>query len=390
MVTLPKRLAPIAARSPARIWKDRYGPLVGDTSLLAPIQIIPPLANTIRAYPDNDLAQMLGQIHEGAAGLFFAPPEDWNDLATIVDETLKVQPAPTISAKAGTVHYAKLHPVFESLPTKGLMGSTYSNIIPPVTFLDSSDEDIAGSIQRSPESDNGDLRWGSDLLVKRYGDGRIIFTHLKLLENLGSDVIADSLFVNLLKHFARRSLATRGTLPVHQRSVEWLRTERKHHTHKWMVLGMFPNWNNAGMDMVYPPEEAMDFDATYPGWYRAINWRTWYTTTSQKHTLAFPQALAPVYYDSPNTDSGIAYAYAEITCEQRSKVSLHLDTKNPIKLFVNGALHGDSATEALPETLQLKQGKNTLLIKIAKHHGDCHLQFDLKPTEPAGNITWWK
>ncbi len=375
---------------PAGIWKDRYGPLVGDTSLLAPIQIIPPLANTIRAYPDNDLAQILGQVHEGATGLFFAPPEDWNDLAQIVDESLVTQPIATVSAATGTVHYAKLHPVFESLPTRSLMGSTYSNVIPHVTYLDASDEDIAGSIQRDAASPDASLQWGNDILVRRYGNGRMVFTHLNLFEHLGSDMVADYLFTNMLRHFARRSLAARGTLAVHQRSVEWLRNERRNHTHKWMVLGMFPDWDHSGMDTIYPPEENLDFDATYPGWYRALNWQPWFTTSHKKHAIAFADALAPVYYESPNTDSGIAYAYAEITCEARGEVTLVLDTKCPIKLFVNGALHGDSGTEPLPETLPLKQGRNTLLIKAAKFRGNCTVGIDLKPTEPAGTMTWWK
>jgi hypothetical protein len=375
---------------PAGIWKDRYGPLVGDTSLLAPLQIIPPLANTIRAYPDNDLAQILGQVHEGATGLFFAPPEDWNDLARIVDESLLTNPVPAISAESGVVHYAKLHPIFESLPTRSLMGSSYSSVMPSITYLDASDEEMAGSIQRNAESSNSSLLWGNDILVRRYGNGRLVFTHLNLFEHLGSDMVADYLFTNMLRHFARRSLAARGTLAVHQRSVEWLRNERRNHTHKWMVLGMFPDWDHGGMDTAYPPETSLDFDATYPGWYRALTWQPWFTTSHEKHAIAFTDALAPVAYESPNADSGIAYAYAEITCEARCEVSLILDTKCPVKIFVNGAIHGDSGTEPLPETLPLKQGRNTLLIKAAKFRGDCTVGIDLKPAEPAGTMTWWK
>ena len=57
-------------------------------NLLAPVHIIPPLANTIRAYPDNELAQIMAQVKDGAIAIFFRPPEDWNDLAPCFAEGL--------------------------------------------------------------------------------------------------------------------------------------------------------------------------------------------------------------------------------------------------------------------------------------------------------------
>ena len=72
----PPRELTVHLLDPHGEWTGRFGGLAAEGNLLAPVHVIPPLANTIRAYPDNDLAQVLAQVRGGAVAVFFGPPDD--------------------------------------------------------------------------------------------------------------------------------------------------------------------------------------------------------------------------------------------------------------------------------------------------------------------------
>ena len=74
---------PVHLLDPHGDWHDKIAPHAKPDNILAPTHIIPPLANTIRAYPDNDLMQILAQVRGGAIAIFFGPPDDWNELAEV-------------------------------------------------------------------------------------------------------------------------------------------------------------------------------------------------------------------------------------------------------------------------------------------------------------------
>ncbi len=104
---------------PQRQWLDRCTALAKTGSTHAPVHVVPPLANTIRAYPDNELAQVLAQVREGAVAIFFEPPDDWNDLADRVDPGIRATSKDSVGGFLGVYHYVKLHPVFDGLPARG-------------------------------------------------------------------------------------------------------------------------------------------------------------------------------------------------------------------------------------------------------------------------------
>ena len=388
---------------PHNEWQAKFARLAKKGTITSPLHIIPPLANTIRAYPDNELAQILAQVEGGAVALWFSPPDDWNDLIKPIDPQLCATSRDAVCAPSGAYHYAKLHPVFDNLPARRIMRQQYRNIVSAKTFIETSDEDISGTFDTTPlqkENSVADYSgcWGSDILVKRCGSGRIVFTHMRILENLGQDIVADHLFVNMLKHFTRRSVPSNKLEPLHQRSVEWLRAERLQHVRHWKVLGMFPNWNNESHDKIYPPEETIDFDATYPGWYKAITWKRWYSTADSNHIVDFQEALSPVYQDYPRFDYGTAYAYAEFACSKRLAVTVKLGLSNATKVWVNHSLihenntqfpHDEPATETTK--VSLKQGRNIILVKVSKTPGPFRFSIDFESTtEEPLTLKWWK
>ncbi len=187
------------------VWRSACGQLAKLHNFLAPIHIVPPLASTIRAYPANDLLQVLAQVYEGAVAIVFSPPDDWNDLTEYAGSGLKIASCPIVGGRRLNHHYAKMHPVFEGLPSRGIMGQPYQNVLSLRAFESDSDEEMSGvhSVWREGGADGDPIRhwWGSNITVKRLGAGRVVFTHLRILEHLGNDPVADRLFVNLLQHF---------------------------------------------------------------------------------------------------------------------------------------------------------------------------------------------
>lgn len=369
-------------------------------NVLAPVHIVPRLGNTIRAYPANDLLQVLAQVADGAVAIVFGPPEDWNDLAELVDGNLRIQ-SRSISGR-GTMarHYAKLHPVFDGLPSRDFMQQPYQNILPLHAFESDSDEEMSGVHCVFP----GDATraathwWGANFAVRRLGGGRVVFTHLRILENLGTDPVADRLFVNLLNHFSRRSVPSTETMSADQKTVEWMNQERNNAIRKWMVLGSFPNTGGqSGLQTAYPPEREIDFDATYPGWYRAIHWKPWWTRDAHRHSLDFHAALDADSGAGEPCRHATAYAYAEFNCDRRQEVALNFGWPHGLKVWLNGALaHESAGAEARSDGSQtavgwVKQGKNSILVKCAKGPGPFRFQMDIESTGilPVA-LNWWK
>ena len=385
-------------------WQARCAAFAKPENFLAPIHVIPPLGNTIRAYPDNELMQILAQVKGGAVAIFFHPPDDWNDLAERLDEGLKATPKDAVGCFLPVCHYVKLHPVFEGLPARGLMRQPYKNVVPEKSFVEATDEDICGSFDTMPIATGnymmGETKWwGADILARRYGSGRVVFTHLRVLENLGLDPVADRLFVNLLNHFSRRSVPTDAPLPLHQKAVEWLRNERVQRTRRWMVVGEFPNWgDNTGHTTPYPPEQGIDFAAAYPGWYKVIGWKPWYSKADDGHRVDLQAAFSPVYEYYPRFDHASGYAYAEFTSDRRQEAKLVLGVQNAMKVWLNGALvyesnyqvpHDQFGSETA--TGFVRQGRNTLLVKCSKIPGPFRFSLDFASNgkEPL-QLSWWK
>lgn len=389
---------------PHREYLETVSKLARPGNLLAPVHVIPPLANTIRAYPDNDLMQILAQVKGGAIAIFFGPPDDWNELASWLGNDMSATAKDAVGGFLPVCHYVKLHPVFDRLPSRCLMHQPYCNVVPNKTFLEPGDEDICGAFDTMPAAagnymvENG-AWWGSDILVRPYGSGRIVMTHLRLLEHLEEDPVARRIFVNLVNHFARRSVSPQSPLPPEQKAVEWLRSQRNSTVRRWMIIGEFPNWNqNSGFNTVFPPERVVEFDAVYEGWYQPARWRRWYARGDAGYLVDFQQALEPVFEYYPKFDRSVAYAYTEVTCDRRLETVMHMGIQNATRVWINNTVvfeterqvpHDQFERDAVEVTL--RQGKNTILVKGAKIPGMFRFSLDFTADHHALQaIKWWK
>jgi hypothetical protein len=280
-------------------------------------------------------------------------------------------------------------------------------VVPDRTFIETGDEDICGSYDTAPIAAGNYMTdqntwWGNDLLVKRFGSGRIVFTHLRILDALDFDPVAQRIFVNLLQHLARRSVPSDAPVPPRKEPVEWLRQEKTNHTRKWMVLGEFPNWGGTGHDTAYPPEQAVDLTATYPGWYKAISWRPWFGLWHDEHKsrglVDLQQAFSPIFQYYPRFDHGTGYAYAEFSAERRQDLRFDFAVSNAMKVWLNGVLIHEHNYQVPHDEVRwekarawCKQGKNTLLIKCSKNPGPFRFGLEVESAEKeALIIKWWK
>lgn len=397
--------AAVNVLDPGGGWRERCHALSKTGNIQAPVHVIPPLANTIRGYPEQELLEILAQVEGGAVAIFFGPPPDWNALAERLapDGGLTATSRDACGGPRPVLHYVKLHPVFEGLPARCLMRQPYAEVAPFHTFVERGGEDICGALDtrafREHAPPDPEACWGNNLLVRRFGSGRVVFTHLRVLEHLQEDPAAKRLFVNIVNHFARRSVPPETQVTADPRILEWLRNQRSQHTRRWMVIGAFPNWNGGeGLEKPYPPERDINFEAVYPGWCKPVQWRCWHTHADDEHLLDFEEALSPDSGGEPRFDHGVGYAYAEFTCDRRGHVDLALGMQNAMKVWLNGKLVHEGGEQTPWKRLTrvtaagyVRQGRNTLLVKCAKAPGWFRFSCEIagRESDPL-QMKWWR
>jgi len=106
-------------------------------------------------------------------------------------------------------HLVNDHPFFEGLPVNCTMGPIYENVWARHTLLDVEAEPIAGAIgfDFSPDFElskrhyygPGDTWWGSDVAEVAVGKGQCILSQLRLVDNLGTDPVADKILLNMIE-----------------------------------------------------------------------------------------------------------------------------------------------------------------------------------------------
>lgn len=375
---------------PAGEWTPRLEPWIhpADPGQAAPIHLVPPLANTVRVYPDNDLAHVLGQVHEGAVAIVFSPPSDWNDFAERVSDALTATPVAAPPPETIRVQYAQLHPVLDGLPAGGYLDAALRPIAALEAFAEAGEEEITGATDLAVAGQI--IKDGRTILVRRYGHGRVVFVALRVLRHLGHDPAAARLFTNLMRHFARRSIASAASIPGQQAMAEWLRRERGELARRWMVLGPI---NLADKKADIPDPAAIDLKTRFQGTIGPVSWRPWHTVAAREHRLDWNAALGAEQYALLH--AGV-FAYTEFMSDARAEVDFHLTINHASKLWFNGEI----VLEAKPEPGEkihasfrafVKQGRNALLVQTTKAPGPAYFELETElPERPPMHLSWWR
>ena len=140
------------------------------------------------------------RVQRGATAVFLSP-----EVLRKGNESLGWLPLAskgTVSPIRGWLYlkdeWAKRHPIFDGLPSGGLMDYTfYREIISDNVLVgqDPSTEAVAGAIKASQDYSSGLM-----MAVYKSGAGRFILNTLLIRENLGTNPVAERLLRNLLNY----------------------------------------------------------------------------------------------------------------------------------------------------------------------------------------------
>lgn len=136
---------------------------------------------------------------------------------------------------------------------------------------------------------------------------------------------------------------------------------------RWQILGAFDNDEGKGFLTQYPPEQKLDFGATYPGVLVPIRWRP-VSALGRFGEIPFDGLFWP-------TRHVVGYAATVLRVPQPTEAVLWLWAGMPVRIFVDGqlALSHETLAGGGPDNLALRlhlgAGAHTLLIKSANKNG---------------------
>ena len=156
----------------------------------------------------------------------------------------------------------------------------------------------------------------------------------------------------------------------------------------WNVIGPFDNTGRGGFDTVFPPEEAIDLEATHPGKEgKQIAWQP-LVSTDASGKVDLNQPFGPL-------KEVTGYAYTDYNAGQAGPAELRLGCKNAWKIWFNGELlfgrdeyHRGQRIDQYKLPVQLKEGKNTILVKLCQNEQEetwtSEWEFKLRVCDATG------
>jgi putative membrane-bound dehydrogenase-like protein len=150
----------------------------------------------------------------------------------------------------------------------------------------------------------------------------------------------------------------------------------------WNIIGPFPNGKgDTGMKTAFPPEKEINFTAKYKGKDGDVQWQK-----LKVNSKGYVDLRAWLKNEADDT---LSYAHCEIDSPMAQKASILLGTDDAARLWINGKLvySNDLHRAAIPEQDQvqvnLKQGRNTLLLKISNGDGDHGFYLSIVSEQPV-------
>ncbi|MBL9117460.1 MAG: hypothetical protein JNJ83_20805 [Verrucomicrobiaceae bacterium] len=135
----------------------------------------------------------------------------------------------------------------------------------------------------------------------------------------------------------------------------------------WKLIAPFSNADGAGHDKVYPPEEKIDFDASYDGKGKQAKWSA-FTSKDDYGKVDFNK---PFGMEKEVT----GYAVADFYSPEDRNAEIRLGCKNAWKVWLNGKLlfardeyHRGAQLDQYKLPCALKKGKNVILVKCSQNH----------------------
>ncbi|MFO0912748.1 MAG: hypothetical protein U0795_07310 [Pirellulales bacterium] len=134
----------------------------------------------------------------------------------------------------------------------------------------------------------------------------------------------------------------------------------------WQIIGPFDNRNKVGFDAIYAPEKEIKPDGSYPGKEVQVSWKA-YHTDDKFGLVDLNQGLG-------KNMGAVGYAYAEFYSDTDRPADIRLGCINANKVWFNGqpiianhVYHAGTAIDQYVAQVELKSGKNTILVKCLQN-----------------------
>jgi hypothetical protein len=139
---------------------------------------------------------------------------------------------------------------------------------------------------------------------------------------------------------------------------------------EWRLIGPFDNKDKKGFDVVYPPENEVDFSKTYQAEFEGkTNELKWTRLTGEN-----PEGLYDIAKLTGPYKGAITYAAHEFMSDREQPVEFRFATPNAWKLWLNGELlfgreeyHRGMFYDMYQVRGRLKPGKNVILLKVCQN-----------------------
>jgi len=136
----------------------------------------------------------------------------------------------------------------------------------------------------------------------------------------------------------------------------------------WKVIAPFDNTKREGFDVVFPPEKEVDLKAKYQSKDgKEIQW--------QDVAVSDPYGMLDLNQPFGLLKEVTGYAYTEMQFDSDRPAELRIGCKNAWKIWFNNELifgrdeyHRGMKIDQYNLPIQLKKGKNTILIKLCQDH----------------------
>ncbi len=138
----------------------------------------------------------------------------------------------------------------------------------------------------------------------------------------------------------------------------------------WRLIGPFDNKGKKGFDVVYPPEQEVDFSKTYQAEFEGMtNELKWTRLTGEN-----PEGLYDIAKLTAPHKGAITYAAHEFFSDREQPVEFRFGTPNAWKLWLNGELlfgreeyHRGMFYDMYQVRGRLQPGRNVILMKVCQN-----------------------
>jgi len=166
---------------------------------------------------DGDRAQgLLAFMRKGGTALYIEGPQDKiEEEGHAYPFQAKVHPA--VGLWTCIPHLVQEHPIFKGLPSATMMRDIYENVWASRTLRNlkfesgQAPKSIVASLgfdwfsreHKMHYSGPGEAWWGADIAEVSFGKGTCIISQLRLIENLGTDPVADKILFNMIRYLGK-------------------------------------------------------------------------------------------------------------------------------------------------------------------------------------------